>query len=283
MENTYVNSSTQGTVVNNVNSTNNETLVNMPLNSEQIPEASLDVESGTILPGDYTVLRRIGNATDSGEADVFLCKKDGKQYAAKIFRRAISVKVDLMKRLEGIQSDYIARLRYYGKIYNRHFEVYDYFEKGSLADTLKERTFSENELREYIIPNLNEALHSLHEQGIFHRDVKPSNIMWSNEDERKLVLIDFGLSSVIRESMSIIVSEVGFTTAYAAPEILRNVYFDESDYFSLGIVFYELFCGKTPFVNQDNVLTSTITKPGNMPQDLYNLILGLTYPELSHC
>lgn len=258
------------------------TAVNSPVVTGPAPAASLDLEQGTELPGSYTVIRRIGNAADSGEADVFLCEKNGLRYAAKIFRRDVNVKQELIDKLSSIRSENIARMYYHGEVFGRHFEVYDYYERGSLADTLKRRTFSENELRDFIIPNLNSALHALHQQGILHRDIKPSNIMWANDERWKLVLIDFGLSSVIRESLSVVVSQVGFTTAYAAPEVLRNVYFDESDYFSLGIVLYELFCGTTPFTNQDNVLTSTITKPGNMPQDLYNLILGLTYPELTH-
>ena len=282
MASTFVNPPRGGTMVNQYGRNGVSTDINPPVSAGIASSTSLDLEPGAILPDDYSVIRRIGNAADSGEADVFLCEKDGRQFAAKVFRREMHIKPELIDKLSSISSEHVARMHYHGEVYGRHFEVYDYFWRGSLADTLKERTFSERELREYVIPNLNTALHALHVQGILHRDIKPSNIMWSNDEKWKLVLIDFGLSSVIRESLSVVVSQVGFTTAYAAPEVLRNLYFDESDYFSMGIVLYELFCGTTPFANQDNALTSIITKPGNMPQDIYNLILGLTYPELTH-
>lgn len=268
--------------MNATNTTSSGTLVNALNNTEQALAANLELEAGFMLPGDYVVISRIGNAVDSGEADVFLCEKNGRQFATKIFRRFITVNAELLQKLENAHSKFIAHLEYYGEVYNRHFEVYDYYKRGSLADTLKQRTFSESELRDHIIPNLNLALHSLHEKGILHRDIKPSNIMWSNDETWGLVLIDFGLSSVTQESLSVIVSQVGMSMPYAPPEVLRGVYFDESDYYSLGITLYQLFCGRTPYENRDSALTSVISKPGNMSQELYDLIIGLTYSDLSH-
>ena len=241
---------------------------------------SLELSPGIVLDGGYTVTGRIGSATASGEADIFLCEKGGKKYSVKVFRRAYNEKDKLEKTLRKSKSGHIAKLYDTGEIYGRHFEVFDYFEKGSLADELKIRTFSADELKR-IIPQMNEALHELHSAGILHRDIKPSNIMWSNSGKSEIVFIDFGLSSVTDTSNSILVSKIGFTSAYAAPEVIRSVYFDESDYFSMGIVLYELFTGKTPFGNS-STYTSIITKPGNMPEDLYNLILGLTYVDLTY-
>ena len=241
---------------------------------------SIDLEEGTEIPGGFVVKKRIGSAFANGEADVFLCEKEGQSYAAKFFRRKILLNTRLTEKLKNIRSARVAKIHDTGEFYDRYYDIYDFYRRGSLADTLHKRTFSYEELKEQIIPNLNEALHDLHKEGILHRDIKPSNIMWSNETQGDLVLIDFGLSSVVRESHSIIVSKFGFTAYYAAPEVLRNVYFDESDYYSMGIVLYELFTGKVPF-SEENSYTSIITKPGNMPDDLYTLILGLTYHDLS--
>ena len=242
---------------------------------------SVELNPGTVLEGGYTVTGRIGSATASGEADIFLCEKGGKKYSVKVFRRAYSEKDKLEKTLRKGKSGHIAKLYDTGEIYGRHFEVFDYFEKGSLADELKIRTFTMDELKRFVIPQMNEGLHELHSAGILHRDIKPSNIMWSNSGRSEIVFIDFGLSSVTDSSNSIVVSKIGFTSAYAAPEVIRNVYFDESDYYSMGIVLYELFTGKTPFGNS-STYTSVITKPGNMPEELYNLILGLTYLDLTY-
>ena len=105
--------------------------------------------------------------------------------------------------------------------------------------------------------------------------------MLSNQDKSNLVLIDFGLSLVAGESNSVVVSQVGFTKSYAAPEVVLGYYNEESDYYSLGVVIYELFTGKTPF-GDGNVYTSRITKPGNMPEELYDLIQGLTYKDITY-
>ena len=244
------------------------------------PLGCVNLDAGSILPGEYQIIRRIGNANSGGEADLYLSEHEGELYAVKIFRRILHTKSDLSEKLKNTKSPYVAKIYHTGDYAGRRFEVYDYFKKGSFAESLKKGTFSFEDLKGFIIPDLNEALHDLHEAGILHRDIKPANVMWSNEG-RHPVLIDFGLSSVIRESKSIVVSEVGFTASYAAPEVLRNVYFDESDYYSLGILIYELFTGRTPF-GEENAYTNIITKPAAMPDELYQLILGLTYADLSY-
>jgi len=251
------------------------------------PGAELNLPVGTELLNDshtaqYTVLSRLGKASDNGESDVFVCSRDDKPYAVKIFRRTMQIKPELIEKLKSINSDLVAKIIDFGTYQGRYFEVYEYFNAGSLADDLKKRTFSYQELKNVIIPSLNEGLHSLHQAEILHRDIKPSNILWRDRSKKSIVLIDFGLSSVVRnKSLSIVVSQTGFTMIYAAPEVVKGVYFDESDYYSMGIVLYELFCGKTPFSSDREAYVSKITKPSNMPDDLYNLILGLTYNDIS--
>ncbi len=276
----------------------NETVLN-PIKENKVSQdtvfnpgnsvSSSDVlREGDTLPGDYVITGKMDNSETGGEADLFFAKllseKDdpnSQKYLIKVFRRPIDEESLLAKRLKNMNSPRIAKIYGTGELYDKYYEIYEFYKRGSLANSLKERTFSMEELCDVLIPNLNEALHDLHENGVLHRDIKPGNIMWSNEDENGLVLIDFGLSSAVRESKSIVVSQIGFTATYAAPEVLRNVYFDESDYYSLGILIYELFTGKTPF-GEENSYTSVISKPGNMPERLYHLILGLTYQDLSY-
>ena len=61
---------------------------------------------GTLLPGGYEVVGRLD--VPAGEADIFLCRKDGQDYAAKLYRRQIAVKSEVLAALEGVDCPYIA-------------------------------------------------------------------------------------------------------------------------------------------------------------------------------
>lgn len=230
-----------------------------------------------------TVQHRIGEAKDNGEADIFLCCAGSRHYerVIKIFRRTMRNIENKLNAFRKVDSEYIAPIVDTGYYADRYYEVYRYYPCGSLADEIKKRTFSYEELVDIIIPQFASALKSLHEAGIYHRDIKPSNILWRDHSKKSIVLIDFGLSSVIRDTSvqsTVLVSQIGGTRAYEAPEVHDGLYTKESDYYSMGIVLYELFCGKLPVA----VYTNRITRPEGMPEDLHNLILGLTYTDISN-
>ena len=130
-----------------------------------------ELPAGTLLPGGYEVVGRLD--VPAGEADIFLCRKDGQDYAAKLYRRQIAVKSEVLAALEGVDCPYIAPMYYSGSYSGRHFEVLPYYRRGSLRG----RRFGIDELKSRIIPEINEALGALHDAGIIHKDLKPSNIM----------------------------------------------------------------------------------------------------------
>ena len=90
-----------------------------------------------------------------------------------------------------------------------------------------------------IIPNINEGLHAIHEAGIIHKDLKPSNIML-NSDGETVSIIDFGISSIIADGNTVLVTKTGMTPEYSAPETFKNLFLRESDYYSFGITLFEL-------------------------------------------
>ena len=77
--------------------------------------------AGMLLPGGYEVVGRLD--VPAGEADIFLCRKDGQDYAAKLYRRQIAVKGEVLAALEGVDCPYIAPMYYSGSYSGRHFEV----------------------------------------------------------------------------------------------------------------------------------------------------------------
>lgn len=274
---------------------NNSTVINQDISAAQIGAAngsnvtSINAElskgavvnTGTELCDGYIVNQKLDTVT--GEADLYLCMKDGKQYVAKVYRRKMAVKDEIIQKLTSIDSSNVAKVYASGDFYGYPVEVIPYYKNGSLQG----KKYTYIELKKHIIPSLNEGLHVLHENGIIHKDLKPSNIML-NDNGVDVSIIDFGISSVRESGNTVIVTQTGMTPEYSAPETFKNLFLSESDYYSFGITIYELFCGHTPYVNmsaediEKYVSVQRIPCPDDMPDDLRDFIGALTYYDITN-
>lgn len=100
------------------------------------------------------------------------------------------------------------------------------------------------------------ALAEAHRQGLVHRDLSPANIL-ADEDGRKAVLTDFGLSRLASSASARSTTTLG-TPGYAAPEILEGQAADSaSDVYGLGAVLYLAATGKAPFEARSAAATLT--------------------------
>lgn len=122
-----------------------------------------------------------------------------------------------------------------------------------------------------IVRDLSEALDYAHEQGVVHRDVKPSNVLLDEHDRPHLM--DFGLARVDvgAEKLTRDGTVMG-TPAYMSPE-QANGKNDEvgpaSDQYSLGALFYELLTGRAPFSGPPHlVLLQVVTQPPKSPRSI---------------
>jgi PAS domain S-box-containing protein len=102
---------------------------------------------------------------------------------------------------------------------------------------------------------LADILNGLHHNRIIHKDIKPTNIL-INPDTKQVKLIDFSISSLLPRETQTIQTPSGLegTLAYLSPEqtgrMNRGIDY-RSDFYSLGITFFELLTGQLPFASKD--------------------------------
>ncbi len=114
------------------------------------------------------------------------------------------------------------------------------------------------------------ALDSAHTQGVIHRDLKPQNILLTEEDVVKLT--DFGLARLIGKTRITREGSLMGTFTYLAPElILGQEASPQSDLYAFGIILYELVAGRLPFDDESPtaILTQHIHAPV-VPPSSYN-------------
>ncbi len=124
-----------------------------------------------------------------------------------------------------------------------------------------------------IVIQICSALEEAHARGIVHRDLKPENVAITPAGTVKLM--DFGLAKAIDETPLEGSLSLSGTLAYIAPEVLLGEPASaQSDLYALGVMFFELVCGRLPFSGDDlatllsNSLTAPVTPPSAYVPDL---------------
>ncbi len=136
-----------------------------------------------------------------------------------------------------------------------HYFVMEYVEGRTLADDLSAgKVFNETEALDIVI-QVAHALAHAHTHGLIHRDVKPKNIMISNDGVVKLA--DMGLAREITD-IKLAENEAGKaygTPYYIAPEQIRGkIDIDgRADIYGLGATFYHMVTGRVPFMADDSM------------------------------
>lgn len=227
---------------------------------------------------DFKVISVIGKGA---YGKVFLVQKhhSEKLYAMKVLKKATIIvhgasDHHLSERsiLEAISHPFIVKLHYAFQTSSRLYLILTYASGGELFSFLHtEKMFNDDQARFYIAELLL-GLEHLHELGIIYRDLKPENVMLDKDGH--LLLTDFGLSKVAIDAQS-----VCGTVEFMAPEVLeeRHRYGKEVDYWSLGVMLYDMVVGSPPFTGgnrkkiMENVLKKKPIFPNYITQDTRDL------------
>ena len=148
----------------------------------------------------------------------------------------------------------VASVFHLGRSGRNYFYAMEFVEGETLESLIKRSGRLEAKLALEIATQVAAGLAAVHKQKLVHRDIKPSNIMVSLEEGGGVTakIIDLGLAKAVNEpsSQTAISIAGGFagTPEFASPEQFAGVGVDiRSDLYSLGVTFWEMLTGQTPF------------------------------------
>lgn len=200
--------------------------------------------------GDFELMKVLGRGA-FGKVMQVRKKDDGQVYAMKILKKAAILARNQVehtkaerKILQALQHPFLMTLRFAFQSKEKLYLVLDYFQGGELFYHLKtKRRFREDVARLYVA-EIAMAFGHLHSKDVIYRDLKPENILL--DDGGHVCLTDFGLAKEMPQDTK--TDTFCGTPEYLAPEIIQGSGHDKAvDWWSLGILLYELTVGIPPF------------------------------------
>jgi formylglycine-generating enzyme required for sulfatase activity len=217
------------------------------------------VEGQTI--GNYRILRKLG---EGGMGAVFEAQhvEIGRKAAIKVLHPQFAQNAQVAMRFLNeakaanlIEHPGVVEIFEFSRLPDgTTYIVMEYLKGESLGKRLERGPIGLDALR--ISRQIASVLAAAHEHGIIHRDLKPDNVIMVKDPEapggERAKVLDFGIAKIAEEQ--VLKTQAGSilgTPAYMAPEQCRGAteVTDRSDVYALGIMLYEMLCGRPPFAN----------------------------------
>ncbi|CAI4230235.1 unnamed protein product [Auanema sp. JU1783] len=263
---------------------------------EQIPkeEALAEIDISEVRKGGekadarhFELLKVLGQGSFG---KVFLVRKvrgkdTGQVYAMKVLKKAtLKVRDRARTKMERnilaqISHPFIVKLHYAFQTEGKLYLILDFLRGGDLFTRLsKEVMFTEDDVKFYLA-ELTLALEHLHSLGIVYRDLKPENVLLDADGHVKVT--DFGLCKESIDSDKKTFSFCG-TVEYMAPEVInRRGHSIAADFWSLGVLMFEMLTGNLPFQGMDRkdtmnlILKAKLTMPTFLSPEAQSLLRAL--------
>src|SRR5438876_1838740 len=202
---------------------------------------------GVILSGRYRIIGLLGRG---GMGEVYRADdlKLGQPVALKFLPRVLASDPVRRERFfaevritRQLAHPNICRVYDIAEFDGQHFLSMEYIDGEDLASLIKRIGYLSNEKALEIARQLVAGLAAAHERGVLHRDLKPANIMIDGHG--RVRIMDFGIAVATGDET--VEGQIVGTPAYMAPEQFAGMPATErSDIYSLGLVLYEIYCGK---------------------------------------
>jgi eukaryotic-like serine/threonine-protein kinase len=215
--------------------------------------SSTPIELGRVLGHRYEILQLLG---EGGMGTVYKARdrEVDRLIALKVIRPELAQNADALHRFKQelvlarqVTHRNVIRIFDLGEADGMKFITMEFIDGRDLKSLIREKgKFTPKDATQIIVQVCN-ALEASHAEGVIHRDLKPQNIMV--DEQGRISVMDFGIARGMEAGggMTQTGALVG-TPEYMSPEQAKGQHLDaRSDLFSLGIIFYELLTGTSPF------------------------------------
>lgn len=230
----------------------------------------MDKYTGKRLDGRYEIRELIGVG---GMAYVYRCYDiiDDREVSIKILKDEYLHNADFSRRFKN-ESKAIAMLSHPNivKVYDVSFGdviqyiVMEYIDGITLKEYIAQQGVVDWKTTIHLVSQILSALQHAHQHGVIHRDIKPQNIMLTEDGTIKVT--DFGIARLADNNTRTMTDQAIGSVHYIAPEQARGSVTDgQSDIYSVGVILYEMLTGKLPF-DADNAVSVAIMQMQSTPK-----------------